>query len=280
MTVDCQPNESTEIAHVLEIARHWASGEGFELDPGGFRFVRSEDALVVDLDSESESQFAAGDGGELSRLGSLRSSSALAFNVFAPWKADPAPVAGILGGSGFYDRIAFERKYPTGVRTRRHPHLDVVIDAGEEIQAKPVPIAIESKFCEIYDQPKPSQFSQNYLAKEDLWVGLPNLRVLAEDLAQNPLSFERLGAAQLVKHTLGLARAHEPAGFQLIYLWYDFEGDVARTHRAELGRFVESAGADIAFQAMTYQELYVELADVPDPVPGYRRFLAGRYGLV
>ena len=266
-----QRNPGPEIAHTLKTVTCWARGEGLELNYSRTGFARIEDALFVPIDEDSRQQVADGAGGELKRLHSLRSSSALAFNVFAPWKPDPTAIAGVLGGSGLYDTVRFECQYPTGVSTR-HPHLDVVIDGGEP------PVAVESKFLEIYDEPKPSEFSRGYLAAESLWAGMPRLRSLAEQLVDDPWTFERLGAAQLIKHTLGLAARYGPGGFLLVYLWYDFHSDTAVTHRSEVERFIE-AGQDIAFTALTYQELYTELTRIEEPAPGYQRYLSGRYGL-
>lgn len=270
--------ESPEIAYVRKIAGYWARGEGLELDPGGHKFKRREDALFVPLDPESEREFAAGDGGELEKLGSLRSSAAMAYNVFAPWKTAPSQLARLLGGEGVYDRMAFERKYPTGVGSR-HPHLDVVIETNERIRGGPMPVAVEAKFCEIYDRPSPARFSVNYLRRDELWAGLENMRRLAEELAANAAIFELFGAAQLVKHILGLAREYGPSGFRLVYLWYDFASEAAKTHRGEVDRFSEMLDGEISFQAMTYQDLYLLLSRIDEPVPGYLRFLSGRYGL-
>ena len=267
-----QPTSSTEIAHALTITTHWARGYGLELNLAGTGFADLEDALVVPIDQESRRQFANGAGGELNRMHSLRSSSALAYNIFAPWKVDPSPVASILGGSGAYDRIGFEAQYPTGVSSRP-PHLDVLIDGHA------FPLAIESKFLEIYDDPKPAEFSRRYLEADHLWVGLPNLRLLAADLADDPSVFVRLGASQLLKHTLGLTRQYGHDGFRLVYLWYEVSGDVADTHRLEVERFTQAAANDIEFHSTTHHGLFGELRRVEDPVPGYRKYLAGRYGL-
>jgi hypothetical protein len=266
------PVNSPEIVHTLESATYWARGQALELNRAGTGFARMEDALFVPLDETSRQEFEHGDGGELSRMHSLRSSSALVFNVFAPWKPDPTPIANVLGGSGSYQTLGFERKYPTGVSSR-HPHLDVVLDGAG------LPIAVESKFVEIYDEPKPAQFSRRYLDASVLWAGMPNLKALATQLAANPMTFHRLGAAQLIKHTLGLARKYGPEGFRLIYLWYDFHSETAEIHRGELGRFTEVAGQDITFTSVTHQELFAELTQIKEPAPGYRRYLAGRYGL-
>ena len=263
---------SPEFDHTAKVATSWARGQGLALNPSGTGFARVEDALFIPLDTDSREEFGRGAGGELNRMHSLRSSSALAFNVFAPWKPNPTPVAAVLGGTGRYDKIGFERQYPTGVSSR-HPHLDVVFDGGAP------PIAIESKFVEIYDDPTPAEFSPRYLESEELWMGMPNLKALARKLMVNPPSFVRLGAGQLVKHTLGLAREYGHDGFRLTYLWYDFHSEAAATHRLEVERFTEVATQDIDFRAITHQDLFGALTRLEEPAPGYLKYLAGRYGL-
>jgi hypothetical protein len=247
--VERPTDEAFEIAHILRVGKFWARGEGLELTLSGTGFARVEEALLHPLDDEARQQFADGAGGELAKLHSLRSSSALVFNVFAPWQSDLDTLARVLGGAGTCDRLRFERPYPTGV-SPRHPHLDVILDGGD------IPIAVESKFCEIYDPPKPAEFSPRYWEADHLWAGIPNLRALAGELVDKPMTFQRLGAAQLIKHVLGLAREYGPAGFRLVYLWYDFASGSAEQHRREVERFSEVAGQVIAFEAMTYQDLH------------------------
>lgn len=269
-------HDSPEIAHALKVATYWSRGQGLELNASGTGFASLDDALFIPLDPESRQEYADGAGGELKRIHSLRSSSALVYNLFAPWKPDPTPLASLLGGSGSYTKLNFERQYPTGVSSR-HPHLDVVI--SNDLENGTLPIAVESKFLEIYDQPKPAKFSRRYLEADELWTGLPNLRSLGETLAGRPATFQRLAAAQLVKHTLGLAREYGHVGFKLVYLWYDFFGENANTHRSEVEHFAEIAASDISFTAMTYQRLFEKLTNLEEPGSGYFRYLAGRYAL-
>lgn len=271
-----QTADSPEIAHAIKAATYWARSQGLELNPIGTGFARLGDALFIPMDAESRQEFADGAGRELRRMHSLRSSTGLAYNVFAPWKPVPTQVATLLGGEVAYTKLGFERKYPTGVSSR-HPHLDVVI--SDDLDSESMPIAVEAKFLEIYHEPKPADFSRRYLESVELWDGLPNLRSLGERLAANPATFQRLGAAQLVKHTLGLAREYGHNGFRLVYLWYDFFGEAADTHRSEVERFVEMVATDISFTVVTYQDLYEQLTSLEEPKPGYFRYLAGRYGL-
>ena len=265
-----QPKDPPEIVRTLASVRDWAIARGLRLRSSQKAFITRDESLIIPLDSESCGQFSAGAGGELNRMHSLRSSSALAYNIFAPWKSEPTAIGQQLGAPGTYRQIRFEAKYPTGV-SERHPHLDIVIEGDAH------PIAIESKYLEVYDDPKPSEFSKGYLEAEDLWRGLPNLRTLGELLRDNPGAYERLGAGQLVKHTLGLAREYGHRGFSLVYLWYEVPGETAYTHRTELESFTEIAVQDIGFRALTYQQLFDRLVQLHEPVSGYLDYLAGRY---
>lgn len=262
--------EEPEIRDTLHHVRAWVKGNGLALNRTETGLASLEDALFTPLEDETRQQFAAGAGGELNRMHSLRSSSALCYNVFAAWKPDPTPIARLLRGVGAYNRIRFEAQYPTGVSSR-HPHLDVVLEGGE------IPIAVESKYLEIYDDPKPAVFSTRYLASDTLWEGLSNLRSLAISLADGTSEFGRLGAAQLVKHTLGLAHWYGVDGFRLVYLWYDVPGESADDHRNELNRFAKIAAQDISFAVYTYQQLFQQIARLDEPAPRYFSYLRGRY---
>lgn len=267
---------SSEIAHVVNIATMWCRGQGLALSRPGTGLARLEDAFFVPLDDEARQAFADGVGGELAKMHSLRSSAALAYNVFAAWREDPMPIASYLGGSGSYTRTRYEAQFPTGVSSR-HPHLDVVIDNSDDTSITPV--AVESKFVEIYEERKRVSFSRRYLEAESLWAGMPNVRRVGELLAANPGEFSPLEAPQLVKHILGLARRYGPKGFHLVYLWYDFASETAARHRAETDRFTSLIASDVSFRALTHQELLAGLAQLREPVPGYIRYLSGRYGL-
>ncbi|MCL1599675.1 MAG: hypothetical protein M3094_10865, partial [Actinomycetia bacterium] len=89
--------------------------------------------------------------------------------------------------------------------------------------------------------------------------------------------FKHLGAAQLVKHALGLKNAYGPKGFRLLYLWYDWPGEISEAHNSEIERFAEIVSEDFDFAALTYQELFEELRGIPEPRPGYLAYLKDRY---
>lgn len=110
-----------------------------------------------------------------------------------------------------------------------------------------------------------------------LWDGFDESERLARALADGSTQFKHLGAAQLVKHALGLKNAKGSRGFRLLYLWYDWPSEISDVHKAEIERFSEEIGDDFDFTALTYQELFSGLRGAPEPSPGYIAYLEDRY---
>ncbi len=204
-------------------------------------------------------------------MASLRSSSTLVVNVFDPWRErDVSLLSSLFAADRLANRLRFEVQYPTGLRGIP-PHLDVVIDEPGYI-----PLAIESKFTEVYS-PAHNDFRDSYFEKPGLWDGFGHIRELASGIADGSEQFEHLGAAQLIKHALGLKNMYGPMGFRLLYLWYDWPSEIADIHGAEIDRFAEIAQRDLEFAPMTYQELFERLKTVEEPRPGYMAYLSDRY---
>lgn len=266
------------LADIVAQQQRWARTRWAE--HSGPRAPSLAENLVCPMTDAFKAQFADGAGDELGRDGkpgkmqSLRSSLALAFNVFAPWHRHVLrPLAEALG-HGLTDReVSFERKYPHGLRSSP-PHLDVVLDAGQER-----PLAIESKFTEPYGtkRPEPALAGAYFAAERNRWseLGMPRCQRLAESVGKTA-SFERLGAGQLLKHLLGLAHATRQRP-RLHCLWFDTGCSEARTHRAELERFADAVHGDVDFSHQTYQELLDELLAGPEPIRGYAAYLRSRY---
>lgn len=248
----------------------------------GARAPSLAENLICPMTDEFRAQFAAGAGDELGRdekpgkMQSLRSSSALAFNVLAPWhRQDLRPLAKALGHELKDREVSFERKYPHGLASAP-PHLDVVLDAGQSR-----PLAIESKFTEPYGTKKPEAALSGayFAAQRKRWyeLGMPRCQLLAESVGRT-LLFERLGAGQLLKHLLGLARSTNQRP-RLHCLWFDAGCSEARVHRAELERFADAVDGEVEFSHQTYQELFAALLAVPEPIAGYAAYLRSRYAL-
>ena len=206
------------------------------------------------------------------KLASLRSSAALVANVFDPWRGhNLTPLAAALGSEAEPDRLRLEAQYPTGL-AGTPPHLDVVLDGPVERT-----LAIESKFTEPYGSPPSNQFRPSYFDRP-IWTGLPTVEELARRIHRSDEKFESLHAAQLIKHTIGLARALGPKGFELIYLWYRWPSDRAELHENEIDLFASYAVADIGFRSLTYQALMEQLAaGGVEPAEGYLEYWRSRY---
>lgn len=266
---------SIELKEIISSQTAWAERHGIPFD-GTNRCRAVEQNLFMPLMPRSHEEFGHGAGSELGTpddpgsMASLRSSSALAVNVFDAWRdADPG-LMGPLVGADRAVGIRFEVQYPTGLGGVP-PHLDVVMD-----QSSGVPLAIESKFAEVYS-PAHNAFRSSYFDAPGLWEGFTQTRQLASAVADGSTEFDHLGAAQLVKHALGLKRAHGPNGFKLLYLWYEWPGEIAAAHRREIESFAEAIGDDFDFTALTHQELFDALRRIPQPRLGYVAYLEGRY---
>ena len=132
------------------------------------------------------------------------------------------------------------------------------------------------KFVEPYDG-QSNDFRPSYFSRGDIWDGMPRLLEFAEAISTNEISFQRLKAAQLIKHSLGLRREYGADGFVLVYLWYDYAGSEADLHREEINTFLEVARGDIDVRSLTFEELLAGV--VVEPASGYFEYLRDRYGI-
>ena len=246
----------------------------------GRRAPSLDENLVVEMSSLVQQQFSAGSGGELDRDGrlgkmrSLRSSSALGFNVFAPWIGDDLePLGRALGVTLADNTVVFERQFKHGLNSIP-PNIDIVLD---NLQDRP--LGIESKFTEPYG-PRPihKAIDAKYFANDrERWaeLGLPKCQRLAAEVGSGVV-FRRLGAGQLLKHILGLAYSTKRAP-RLLCVWYDNGCKEAGVHRTELARFAELIDESIEFASHTYQQVLSKLGAESEPVPGYLEYLQTRY---
>jgi len=262
----------TEISQILERQHAWAARANLEVDAQG-RVARLEDNLYQPLHPDTRAEYDRAAGNELAGdMRSVRSSAALVCNFFDPWRGRDAGALGTAcAGDPRASSVAFERTFPTGLRGTP-PHLDVVLEGSPT-----GPVAIESKFTEPYG-PSHNAFRASYFGKPEIWRGLANCESIARRIAAGDLRFERLGAAQLLKHTLGLARAHGPKGFELLYLWFEVPGEAAARHASEIAAFAGEIGEEIRFRALTYQELVGRLGATGAADPEHLAYLADRYG--
>jgi hypothetical protein len=239
-----------------------------------------EDNLFMPLHPATRAEFACGSGDELGlggrtpKMCSLRSSSALACNVFDAWRGRPLdPLVTALRVTDEFTELAFEQKLPHGI-PGIPPNVDVMM-FGRDVS----PVAIESKFLEPYSSTKfYAELDTKYFDRER-WteLGLPKTQTLARSIGRS-LQFQALNAGQLVKHLLGYGRCFPTARpIRLRYLWFDTHSSCDNTHRDEIALFTDAVDDEIDFSAITYQDLFRSLSSAPEPASGYREYLAARY---
>jgi hypothetical protein len=272
---------------LLWARRHDIALEGSQGEHGFPAYTPTVEANLFEPPTpEARQEYEEGDGRELRRnMRAVHSSSALACNLFDYWKrlgqfSAPARACG-LPAAGVAS-LRFEAKLPvTEVVDRgrfpRDPNLDVLFayDSRSAVQA----VALECKFGEAYSDRGHGGLRPAYLEEASFWAGLPHCRSLAEQIAPDDGRFHHLHAAQLLKHVLALRHAFGPAGFRLLYLWYDVPCPEGAAHREEIGRFGEILRADgVDFQCLTYQEAILRLArDQRAGHAAYVDYLAERY---
>lgn len=268
------------LAKILADQKRWA--RNLWPDHRGLEAPSIESNLFRPLSPATWAEFAVGRGDELGLSGrrpkmrSLRSSSALACNVFELWRGrDLMPLGTALGLRGHFIELHFERKCPHGLNSEP-PNLDLVLYPSEGS-----PVGIESKFTEPYgSRParpplKAKYFDRNVRRWEE--VGLPRCQLLAESLGK-AVVFCRLDAGQLLKHILGLAWPHRnSASIRLLDIWFDGGGAEADEYRGELRRFSDALDPEVEFSQRTYQETFQALREFPEPAPGYLSYLETRY---
>lgn len=243
--------------------------------------AKPEDNLFLGrLRQETEAEFRAGDGAELSdartrpaKMRALVSSSALAVNFFDAWRdADKGHLAEPLGFHGEVTALRFEFR-PKGYPVKpRSPNLDLLLTLADGRY-----VAVESKFTEPYRGPAGSWLSEKYFpTSQRLWnaVDLPAAQRLADTLRPR---WRHLDVPQLLKHMLGLASDSDGAS-TLLYLWYDTGLSDADSHRAEVALFAEQVRGDrITFLSQTYQAVFDVLSPASNPTVGWHAYMKDRY---
>ncbi len=231
----------------------YRSAAKIALDEKGYVSEASQNLIEGVHIGDFEADLRQGDGNELDgKFRAAHSSSALAVNTFAPFKANPAELR--LPGAGGYTSLHFERKCPHGLAGRRSPNLDVLADGPNGV------VAVESKCLEPLS-PHVAEFAPAYESeikdqrRQTAWFR-EMLRLVKE-----PKTYRWLDAAQLVKHAFGLAYTFPEQLVTLIYLFWEPSNPDAYPifveHRAEVSRFAASiVGGGPTFVAMSYPELW------------------------
>ena len=223
-----------------------------EVDTQGYMHDVTENLLPFVRLADFEADLRAGDGNELEgKFKAVHSSSVLAINVFAPFRARGSEL--ILPGSGSITGLEFERKCPHGV-SGRAPNLDVLLTGPDGV------IGIESKLTEPLSRHR-AVFSPKYREKirderrESAWF-----REMLR-LEEDPGRYAWLDTAQLVKHAYGLAHTFPDNPVTLFYLYWEPRNaerfPLFVEHRREIDAFSERvARSRPSFRAMSYAELW------------------------
>lgn len=223
-----------------------------------------------------EGDLEQGDGNELNtKFRAVHSSSALAVNTFARFKADLAELR--LLGESKATALAFEKQLEI-TEGRRKANLDVWVERQDSI------IAIESKFLE-YFTPKKAEFAEIYEQlkppfSESSWWSL------YQDAKAAPAI--HLDQAQLIKHYLGLRnfqQRHSPSKkLTLLYLFWEpknwMDVPICTKHREQVEHFAErTAESSVSFRWMTYPQLWEEWSEIPS-LQAHVSNLRSRYEIV
>jgi len=224
--------------------------------------VVPEQNLISGVEKEDFwSDLGAGAGNELTdnskgpaKFCAAFSSSALAVNVFGPFRNKPNNLE-ILDYTGF-ETTQFEKPLTTGLRGT-DPHLDFYAQGHDQI------VCIESKFLEPL-WPKEAKFANSYeeaieLLAERSWTDVYT------GLKSDPRQFKFLDAAQLVKHYLGMRNTLDNLRADLILLYIYWEPtnatdlNVFRLHREEVARLSEAVvNSSVKFVAQSYGQLWAK----------------------
>jgi len=266
---------------ILNQQQSWARQRGIEIDDDGYT-LSLKDNFFSPLSPETIKEFKSGKGDELGDSGSrgkiqaLHSSSALVVNVFEYWRSrNVDAIARVCGAPSGMTELHFEITHPTPLGGIP-PHLDLEFHGAADIK----PVAIESKFTELYHRKTKRIIKDKYLNYKGLWSQLPGCERLVRrihDEEMGETSFSYLDAPQLLKHLLGLTTKFGPRGFELVYLWYELSSSEAEKHRQEISEFKKQVGNDVYFRGMTYQKLFNILKGSLDADKQYISYLAERY---
>ena len=225
---------------------------------------------------------SSGDGSELRqpkdptlhpRFHSARSSCALAVNAFGYWRCDPTSL--VVAGTGEYQQLRFEAKFPiTGSGRRIPPNVDVhAVGASHSL-------AVESKLLEYLSTAKPVLIAPEYnRAIEQL--AHESWREQIEWLRQNPCEYQFFAAGQIIKHYLGL-KSNGVANTRLLYLFWEpvdaAKHRVFTQHRLEVASFSEGLeDPAVVFTPLSYANLFTEWNELGPPIADHVGRVQARY---
>lgn len=215
--------------------------------------------------------------GKLANPESSAALAAITFGFFLNQPSALAPLPGTLHCGWPAESVYLEEPAPFPWAPRgQQPWLDALVETSSHI------IGIESKRYEPFRSKPRVKFSDVY--SRQVWGDhMGPFEDMRDGLSEGLVPFERLDAAQLVKHAFGLrteAKRRQKSA-HLVYLfaepafWSDGtripEADI-ETHREELLQFSDAvANAEVTFSHLSYSELIQTLLDVAGPVGEHAR---------
>ena len=227
--------------------------------------------------------YQAAPGNEIAsgKMASPESSSALVANAFGYFLGKPQllpalPGTGDEGWPASYLGLEAIVRFPWA--GGRHPCLDVLVGTGKAL------IGVESKRYEPYRAHGAPALSDAYA--RPVWGDrMAPYERIRDGLGMGKLHFQRLDAAQLVKHAFGLRTAVQPGGAHagkapvLFYLYAEprawpagpaIGNAMLAMHMEEITMFSSLvADAEVAFVSCTYSHLLASWSAAPDK--GVRR---------
>lgn len=207
--------------------------------------------LFARLNPETERDLRAvgeiSSDGVANRMRAPHSSTALAINTFDFWRdRDLTPLEDAIG-IDLGPVLGFEQRHFFGQPKASQPDLCFLGSGTEHVS---VEVKLREPYGPVSNEFRPSYF-RNHIR---LWDECPRLREHAERIESGKAVYTSLGAAQLIKHGLGLRRAC-PSGRTLVYYWYSDGSELADLHREELDGFTSAVSDDLDIRAITVSEL-------------------------
>ena len=230
----------------------WATKQGIEFDKNGYVVGKNFEErlnknLFMPLDKEDLSWLKENSkefSGDRPHILALHSSGALVLNAFYPWKKNKALSCLSLNPRGF-ECMRLEELCPTGTEVRgdsAYAHLDLLLCDSNMI------LGVESKFCEIVSKQQNKgggkiAFSESY--EKPRALGCARLR---NEIEKEVGKYNRLDAAQLVKHYLGLRNCIRDCireggkyeGHKAVLLYLFWEPSNAKDEYIEHGKEIEA----------------------------------------
>ena len=237
------------------------------------------DGILAHLPAELiRACYSAAPGNEIAsgKFMSPESSAALSANAFGyfldkPAQLPPLPLDLNVGWPPHRVSLETECRFPWN--GGRHPWLDVMVETETAL------VGIESKRYEPFRTRKAAAMSDAYWRPVwgDQMAGYCSLR---DDLRSGSIKFQRLDAAQLIKHAFGLRscihRETVPAQRRavLVYLYAEPRAlpdgrkipcEQIEQHRQEVAVFSSRVADDeVTFRAFTYRDLLDRWRHVDD----------------